>query len=188
MATVVVGAGIVGVSTAFYLAEHCARDGRGQPSPPIHLVETTDRLFASASGYAGGFLARDWFAPEVAALGALSFDQHRALAERFDGRAHWGYSVSTALSYGLPAGDGARGGDAAAPARRRGEDWLRQGTSRSTSAPGAGGDDAGGGTAGTGPAGQSGILSVDEQLPAWLRRQAGDRVDVLAPNGTAGQV
>ncbi|CAK7224441.1 hypothetical protein SBRCBS47491_005552 [Sporothrix bragantina] len=161
MATVIIGAGIVGVSTAYYLAENGATDD-------VHLIETTDKLFASASGYAGGFMARDWHAPATASLAALSFDQHAALAAKHDGASRWGYALSTALSYGVPgtADDDKRWQG------RRGEDWLRQGTSRSTSAP-----------VDATPASKK-----DVKTPAWLHRKNGDRVDVLADDGTAGQV
>ncbi|CAK7203774.1 hypothetical protein SEUCBS139899_006521 [Sporothrix eucalyptigena] len=160
MATVIIGAGIVGVSTAYYLSQNGAAD--------VHLVETTDKLFASASGYAGGFLARDWHAQATASLAALSFDQHAALAKKYDGAIRWGYALSTALSYGVP-------GTAEDDVRwqgRRGEDWLRQGTSRSTSAPTT----------------EALSSKTDARTPGWLHRKQGDRVDVLADDGTAGQV
>lgn len=52
--TVILGAGIIGVSTAYYLAQ-------ADPSlaSSIHLVDSSPELFASASGKAGGFLAAD---------------------------------------------------------------------------------------------------------------------------------
>ncbi|CAK7222310.1 hypothetical protein SCUCBS95973_004799 [Sporothrix curviconia] len=161
MATVIIGAGIIGVSTAYYLAENDA-------TADIHLVETTDRLFASASGYAGGFLARDWHAPATASLAALSFDQHTALAAKYDGASRWGYALSTALSYGVPG----MSDDDKRWQGRRGEDWLRRGTSRSTSAP----------------VDASPAPDKDIKTPAWLHRKNGDRVDVLADDGTTGQV
>ncbi|KAI9845036.1 MAG: hypothetical protein M1838_001940 [Thelocarpon superellum] len=80
MATVIVGAGIIGVSTAYYLASSGA-----PPHHAIHLVETSPRLFASASGFAAGFLARDWFDASLAELGALSFALHQQLAEQYGG-------------------------------------------------------------------------------------------------------
>ncbi|KAK6206154.1 hypothetical protein LQW54_007875 [Pestalotiopsis sp. IQ-011] len=88
---VVLGAGIIGVSTAYYLAQH-------QAPSSIHLVDPSPEPFASASGYAGGFLARDWFSAPTAELGALSFDEHRKLAEAEDGGRKWGYARSTPIS------------------------------------------------------------------------------------------
>lgn len=77
--TVILGSGVIGLSTAYYLAQH-------QPGSSVHLVDASPQLFASASGYAGGFLARDWFQAPAAALGALSFDAHGALAAVEGGR------------------------------------------------------------------------------------------------------
>jgi len=52
---VVIGGGIVGTSTAYFLAISAARS----PETRITLVEGT-RIAAAASGYSGGFLAKDW--------------------------------------------------------------------------------------------------------------------------------
>ena len=52
--TVIIGAGIIGCSTAYYLSQsHDTEAGS------IHLVESSPELFASASGKAGGFIAAD---------------------------------------------------------------------------------------------------------------------------------
>ena len=51
---VVIGGGIAGVSTAYFLATSAARAGA-----KITLVEGT-KIAAGASGYSGGFLAKDW--------------------------------------------------------------------------------------------------------------------------------
>ncbi|KAL1946473.1 hypothetical protein VTO73DRAFT_14577 [Trametes versicolor] len=91
--TVILGAGIIGLATAHSLAELAPPDHR------IHLVDPAPELFASASGKAAGFIAKDWFAPAIAPLGDLSFDLHRALAHRHNGRARWAYSES--ISYSL---------------------------------------------------------------------------------------
>ncbi|KAK1445981.1 FAD dependent oxidoreductase superfamily [Colletotrichum melonis] len=111
--TVILGSGIIGLSIAYYLADH-------QPGSAIHLVDPSPELFASASGYAGGFLARDWFSPDSASLGALSFDEHRTLAEEHGGREKWGWSTSTTFSH------------AAAPVKKGKKDagWLQDGGSR----------------------------------------------------------
>ena len=111
MATVIIGAGIIGTSTAYYLS------GSDTSPSDIHLIESSPELFASASGYAAGFLARDWFSPPLSALGALSFDLHKQLAGANNGEAKWGYSCSTA--YSLKETIDATG-----------EDWLSEGTSR----------------------------------------------------------
>lgn len=54
VSTVIVGAGIIGCATAYYLAT----EGGTKPDT-IHLIEASPELFASASGKAGGFLASD---------------------------------------------------------------------------------------------------------------------------------
>ena len=53
MATVIISGGIIGTAVAFYLSQ-----SSDNPSS-IHVTESAPRLFASASGYAGGFLAKD---------------------------------------------------------------------------------------------------------------------------------
>ena len=125
MPTAIIGAGIIGVSTAYYLSQSQAEE--------IHLIEASQELFASASGFAAGFLAADWFAPALSRLGQCSFDLHKQLAEENDGHNQWGYSRSTGTSFAEAA---ARkyGGD--------GADWLMEGVSRATAAentaPGSG--------------------------------------------------
>ncbi|KAF4122858.1 Glycine/D-amino acid oxidase (deaminating) [Geosmithia morbida] len=111
MGAVILGSGIIGLSTAYYLS-------RTQAGKTIHLVDSSPELFASASGYAGGFVARDWFASSVASLGQLSFDEHRRLAEDHGGREKWGYSRTVTMSHD------ARGQ----------EDWLSAEGSRAASA------------------------------------------------------
>ncbi|KAF2766377.1 putative oxidoreductase [Teratosphaeria nubilosa] len=100
VSTVILGAGIIGCSTAYYLAH----SGNTKPDT-IHLIESSPELFASASGKSGGFLAADWFGPASADLGELSFRLHKELAEEHDGRHNWGYSRSTGISLveGLPS-------------------------------------------------------------------------------------
>ncbi|KAL8729576.1 MAG: hypothetical protein Q9166_004656 [cf. Caloplaca sp. 2 TL-2023] len=112
MATVIIGAGIIGSSTAYYLSQ-------SDTSPSsIHLIESSPQWFASASGYAAGFLARDWFSPASASLGRLSFDLHKKLAKEHNGYEKWGYSRSTATSLAETIGGAEE------------VDWLGEGTSR----------------------------------------------------------
>ncbi|KAL9604374.1 MAG: hypothetical protein Q9219_000562 [cf. Caloplaca sp. 3 TL-2023] len=112
MATVIIGAGIIGTATAYYLSQS------DNTSTSIHLVESSPELFASASGYAAGFVAREWFAGASASLGQLSFDLHQKLASDHDGYKRWGYSRSTATSLAETIGDGEE------------EDWMGEGASR----------------------------------------------------------
>jgi hypothetical protein len=52
--TVILGSGIIGLSTAYYLS------GSGGTDPKsIHLVDESTELFRCASGLAGGFLSAD---------------------------------------------------------------------------------------------------------------------------------
>lgn len=161
--TIVLGAGIIGLSTAYYLSHH-------QPPSTIHVVDPSPGLFASsASGLAGGFLALDWFPAAAADLGRLSFSLHARLAEEEGGRERWGYCRSLAWSY-------ARAGMAKKGARVRGEDWLRQGASRASAAgSGGGGDDAG---------------STGDSVkgPRWLRCVAGDGIEAIGDASTTAQV
>ena len=51
----------------------------------------------SASGKAGGFLARDWHRGHTASLAALSFDLHQALSDEYNGEERWAYRRVTTL-------------------------------------------------------------------------------------------
>lgn len=114
---VILGGGIIGLSIAYYLSQ-------SEKAQQIYIVDSAPRLLESASGYAGGFLARDWFDQRIAPLGELSFHLHRQLAESFDGQKRWGYAGSHVYSLSLDD----------APAGVRGEDWLLAGTSRAQAA------------------------------------------------------
>ncbi|KAI9836098.1 MAG: hypothetical protein M1819_001714 [Sarea resinae] len=151
---VILGAGIIGVSTAYYLSE----SGRTPPSS-IHIVEPSPELFASASGYAGGFLARDWFAPSTVSLGRLSFDLHQSLAHKHNGRQRWGFSPSTGSSL---AHEGWEIGAA------KGEDWLKEGNSRAQAA-------------------EKMDVDVDTEGPTWLTRRNGARVEVISEGNVTAQ-
>ncbi|KAF5564961.1 FAD dependent oxidoreductase superfamily [Fusarium phyllophilum] len=145
--TVIVGGGIIGTATAYYLSEH-------QPGSSIHLVDSSATLFASASGYAGGFLARNWFHQDLASLGALSFDEHEKLAKQFNGREKWLYAKSVTVNYELPKRK---------PKGSTGQDWLREGGSRADVIEDRG-------------------EVKDRNSPPWLRRIKGDALS-LVDNG-----
>ena len=158
---VILGTGIIGLSTAYYLSEHVS------PST-IHLVDPSPELFASASGRAGGFLAKDWFSPDLSQLGALSFEEHKRLAEKENGREKWGYTRSTGVSYTPGLRDTLR------KKGERGEDWLRRDASRANAAN----EGVGEFVAGT----------EEETGPRWLSRSEGDEMDVIGEEGTTAQV
>ena len=151
--TVVIGAGIIGLSTAYYLSE-----AHPEQAHTIHLIENAANLFDSASGFAGGFLAADWFSPPLAKLGKLSFRLHRELAEAHDGHRRWGYSRSTSTSLAETSAVRTNGAS--------GADWLREGVSRATAAEN------------TRP--ESG------HAPAWLTSKG--ELDVLSSGDTTAQV
>ena len=72
---VIAGAGVVGVSTAYYLAKEFG--------VATTLIDPTGRIAPAASGKAGGFLALDWndHSPALGPLTRRSFGLHRELAE-----------------------------------------------------------------------------------------------------------
>lgn len=165
MATVILGSGIIGVSTAYYLSLHPSYDPE---TTPIHLVEATAEPFQSASGYSGGFLAKDWFSPASASLAELSFRLHKELADEFDGRQKWSYAKSTELSMSID--DTGMSGK-----KQRGDDWLLEGTSRKEVASGGATERRG-----------HGVLRRDDGSPAWITPQEGGTLEVISsPDGCA---
>ncbi|KAJ8098319.1 FAD dependent oxidoreductase [Lipomyces tetrasporus] len=98
MTTIIVGSGIVGLSTAFYLAKSSTASST---SRRIILIDTSRQLFTCASGRAAGFLNRSWFDRPSATLAELSFLLHEELAEIYDGKTRWGYRRSRAWTVGM---------------------------------------------------------------------------------------
>jgi len=158
--TVIVGSGIIGISTAYYLSHlnlkgNSAAVSDGDVQDPeqehhIHLVDPAPVLFEHvASGKAGGFLARNWFSSSAAELGALSFDLHKKLAEQFDGRKKWGWSQSAVINLDV-TGSPRRGSK---KGLGEGWDWIKSGESRVT---------------GEGSAEDEDKDKELEEYPAWL--------------------
>jgi glycine/D-amino acid oxidase-like deaminating enzyme len=81
---VIVGGGIIGSTTAYYLTRHPKYDPNLHS---IHLIEGT-KIAAGASGKAGGLLAL-WAYPSC--LVPLSFKLHEELAKEHGGAERWGY-------------------------------------------------------------------------------------------------
>lgn len=207
--TVILGAGIIGLATAHSLAELAPPDHR------IHLVDPAPELFASASGKAAGFIAKDWFAPAIAPLGDLSFDLHRALAHRHNGRARWAYSESISYSLDRDLDDDSDDSDLD-PGLASGSD--RGGDAESTEQNGASGQDVPilgrNGSQGNGSQGQGGLdwlrqntsrasvlegdaenaysdrgASVDDtdELPQWLRARP-DALQMISDRKSTAQL
>jgi glycine/D-amino acid oxidase-like deaminating enzyme len=153
MPTIILGGGIMGASIAYYLSQQDPTS-----ASEIHILESSSTLFSSASGYAAGFLAKDWFEPALLPLGELSFAMHESLAAEHGGAARWGYMKGTALSLGST--DAGAGG-------KRGDDWLRSGTSRAETATGE---------------------VVVTEGPEWLARQKGTAVEKISEEGSVAQV
>ncbi|PYH48558.1 NAD(P)/FAD-dependent oxidoreductase [Aspergillus saccharolyticus JOP 1030-1] len=120
MTLLILGGGIIGLSTAYYASQ-------AEPTRHIQIIDSASALFQSASGFSGGFIAKDWFSPEVTSLADLSFRLHQQLADAHDGRRKWGYSASQAFGVTMDELD-AQGRKTGG--KVRGEDWLLSGTSR----------------------------------------------------------
>lgn len=81
---VIIGGGIIGCSTAYYLTRHPAYDPEKHK---IIILEAT-RIAGGASGKAGGLLAV-WAYPNN--IVPLSFKLHQELADEHNGEEKWGY-------------------------------------------------------------------------------------------------
>ncbi|KAF2146144.1 uncharacterized protein K452DRAFT_242742 [Aplosporella prunicola CBS 121167] len=81
---VIVGGGIVGSTSAYFLSHHPSFDPQ---TTTITLLEAT-QIAGGASGKAGGLLAL-WAYPS--AIVPLSYRLHKDLAEKYDGPQRWGY-------------------------------------------------------------------------------------------------
>ncbi|KAJ4300888.1 hypothetical protein N0V90_002976 [Kalmusia sp. IMI 367209] len=81
---VIVGGGIIGISTAYYLTRHPLYD------PKLHTITVLEatRVASGSSGKGGGFIA-EWATPKC--LGPLSFQLHQELAKEHDGDKVWGH-------------------------------------------------------------------------------------------------
>ncbi|KAL8383058.1 hypothetical protein RB595_006694 [Gaeumannomyces hyphopodioides] len=81
---VIVGGGVMGCTTAYYLTRH------PKYNPEIHTITIVEAagIASSASGKAGGLLGL-WAYPEETV--PLSYRLHRELADEHDGGNRWGY-------------------------------------------------------------------------------------------------
>ncbi|CAH2352050.1 putative oxidoreductase Tda3p [[Candida] railenensis] len=88
---IIVGAGIIGVCTAYYLTAHPKYDPKKYH---ITIIESK-RVAGGASGKAGGLLAL-WAFPQQ--IVPLSFDLHQTLSNKYNGEKEWGYRRLTTVS------------------------------------------------------------------------------------------
>lgn len=163
MPTVILGGGIIGFSTAYYLSQQGSSQ---EEKDEIHIVDNAEELFTSASGYAAGFIAKDWFGPSLLPLGEYSFALHESLAAEHGGDKKWGYMKGTAMSLGLSLGATSTGGKGEC------DDWVRNGTSRAEAAAG------------------SPVPVSDEEGPGpnWLTRQKGAEIERISEGDDVAQV
>ncbi|BFZ53981.1 hypothetical protein PYCC9005_001012 [Savitreella phatthalungensis] len=91
---VIIGAGVIGVSTAYHCRQHPLFDAK---KDRITIIEAVCAA-AGASGKAGGLLAEDWHGQATASLGKLSFALHDALAKKHKGGTRWDYRRTNAIS------------------------------------------------------------------------------------------
>ncbi|KAJ2445124.1 hypothetical protein GGF42_006097 [Coemansia sp. RSA 2424] len=89
---VIVGAGIIGVSTAYFTAKKLAEKYPiADQRPRLILLEQCEPG-CSASGKSGGFLARHWSdGTDTEQLAQFSYDLHAKLAAEHGGADKWGY-------------------------------------------------------------------------------------------------
>ncbi|EWC47846.1 hypothetical protein DRE_02728 [Drechslerella stenobrocha 248] len=95
---IVVGGGIIGVSTAYFLSHHPS-------SPSVTIIEASS-IASGASGKAGGLLALDWHTSDTASLARLSYHLHASLAEQYSGYQRWGYRELHTLEISCEEDDG----------------------------------------------------------------------------------
>ncbi|KAL3458998.1 FAD dependent oxidoreductase [Aspergillus heterothallicus] len=88
--TVILGAGVIGLSTAYYLA--LALNGTSAPKPPIVVIEPSHDVCPAASGEATGGLGDFGFSNTTSPLGELSYSLHKALAATYGGTRQYGFS------------------------------------------------------------------------------------------------
>lgn len=91
--TVILGAGVIGLSTAYYLAMSLSGNYSTLPSRyRILVIEPSHDICPGASGGATGGLGDFGFVETVAPLGNLSYQLHEDLASAYDGWRNWGYN------------------------------------------------------------------------------------------------
>ncbi|KAJ5113059.1 hypothetical protein N7456_001593 [Penicillium angulare] len=91
--TVILGAGVIGLSTAYYLALALKENSTASLpcQPKIVVVEPSHDICPGASGGATGGLGDFGFSDAVSRLGELSYSLHKDLALAYQDRKNWGF-------------------------------------------------------------------------------------------------
>lgn len=89
---VIVGGGIIGLCTAHSLLNSPSLP----PNSTVTIIENVG-IASAASGKAGGFISRDWHNPFTTDLARLSWLEHLALAQKYDGVQKWGWRECGAI-------------------------------------------------------------------------------------------
>lgn len=84
--TVIIGGGIIGLSTAYYLA---LAQNRGNN---IFIVDISADVVSAASGKSNGVLPDYDFENPIIELAHLSWKLHEKLAQSYNGPMTWGYT------------------------------------------------------------------------------------------------
>ena len=93
---VIIGGGIIGLSTAYYLLTHPSR-------PTVTLIERVTPGHA-ASGRAMGMIGREWQPRHTLALSRLSWRCYEDLDRAYGGAEGWGWKNAEALGLELESG------------------------------------------------------------------------------------
>ena len=114
---VIIGGGIIGLSTAYYLLS-----ASSFPVPKVTLVER-HKIAHGASGRAMGMIGRDWQPSHALPLSRLSWECYEELDTTYGGE-KWDWMVRPAL--GVEVKSGARL-SAYRPVRKRGKGGMGEG-------------------------------------------------------------
>ena len=115
---VVAGAGVIGISTAYYLAKDFG--------VATTLIDPTGTIAPAASGKAGGFLAKDWndHSPAIGPLTRRSFELHQEIADKL-GADNIQYRRLTCAA--IPVGDNTKNRRPPSGRKLEGIEWANGG-------------------------------------------------------------
>lgn len=89
--TVILGGGIIGLSTAYYLALDTREND--SKNADIVVIDPSSKICAGASGQNEGVIGEFGVKDEIAPLAKLAYDLHARIAAKNNGREKFGYST-----------------------------------------------------------------------------------------------